>query len=205
MPDVCHGPPAPGRLPANPFATRHTRPGRLPALDGQGVAIDMDALANSCLAVPAASLEGPHGHGKTTIMTGLIEHLAARGITVILVRMVTAADGRRALAAVLRAVPGTLVCIDGWERVGRLLAAAVLVVARCRRVRVLVTAHRSAGVPVAMRCGTSARLLEALVDRLPDHGGRIVAADVADAFARHGGNLRESLYDLYDRFERRIR
>jgi len=56
-----------------------------------------------------------------------------------------------------------------------------------------------------MRCETSARLFAALVERLPDHGGRIDAADVADAFARHGGNLRESLYDLYDRFECRIR
>jgi hypothetical protein len=26
---------------------------------------------------------------------------------------------------------------------------------------------------------------------------------VADAFARHAGDLREALYDLYDRFERR--
>jgi hypothetical protein len=28
-------------------------------------------------------------------------------------------------------------------------------------------------------------------------------ADIAAAFRRHGGNLRESLYDLYDRVERR--
>jgi hypothetical protein len=119
--------------------------------------------------------------------------------------MRSAADGGRALLAVVRVGRGTLVCIDGWERLGRMAAAVVRLAARCRSVRLLVTAHRSTGLPVVMRCATSERLLRAIVERLPDHGGRIAAADVAAAFARHRGNLRESLYDLYDRFERRIR
>jgi hypothetical protein len=60
-------------------------------------------------------------------------------------------------------------------------------------------------MPVVLRCSTSAGLLAAIVARLPDHGGRIADADVVAAFARHGGDLRESLYDLYDRFEQQIR
>lgn len=193
-----------GRLPSNPFATRHTRPGALPPLDDRGNPLDIAALADRCLGLPAAAIEGPHGHGKTTLIARLVEHLGERGVPVEVVRMRSAADGGRALLAVVKAGRGTLVCIDGWERLGR-IAAAVRLAARCRGVRLLVTAHRSTGLPVVMRCATSEGLLRAIVARLPDHGGRIAAADVTAAFARHGGNLRESLYDLYDRFERRIR
>jgi hypothetical protein len=194
-----------GRLPPNPFATRHTRPGVLPALDEHGALLDIAALADRCLALPAAAIEGPHGHGKTTISTRIIEHLGERGLPVVVVRMRSVADGGRAFLAVVRAGRGTLVCIDGWERLGRVAAAAVRLAALCRGLRLLVTAHRATGLPVVMRCTTSEPLLRALVERLPDDGGRISAADIAAAFARHGGNLRESLYDLYDRFERRIR
>ena len=194
-----------GGLPANPFATRHTRPGAIAALDHAGVPLDIAALVNRCLTVPAACLEAPHGHGKTTILLALVGQLESRGVPVAVVRLRTMQDGWWSLATVLRAVPGTLVCIDGWERVGRLFAVAIRAAARCRRVRLLVTAHRATGLPVVLRCATSPRLLAAVVERLPDHGGRITSADIADAYARHGGNLRESLYDLYDRFERRIR
>jgi hypothetical protein len=193
------------RLPPNPFATRHTRPGALPPLDDRGDPLDISALADRCLVLPAAAIEGPHGHGKTTLIARIVEHLGERGVPVEVVRMRSAADGGRALLAVVRVGRGTLVCIDGWERLGRMAAAVVRLAARCRSVRLLVTAHRSTGLPVVMRCATSERLLRAIVERLPDHGGRIAAADVAAAFARHRGNLRESLYDLYDRFERRIR
>jgi hypothetical protein len=65
-----------------------------------------------------------------------------------------------------------------------------------------VTSHGTAGPPVLCECGTSATLLHAIVARLPDHGGRIDAEAVATAFERHGGDLRESLSDLYDHYER---
>jgi hypothetical protein len=197
--------PAVGRLPANPFATRHTRPGAVPPLDGRGEPLDVAALADRCLTLPAAALEGPHGHGKTTTLVALVDHLATRGVPVDLVRLRTAGDGRRTLAAVLRGEPGAVVCIDGWERISRLAAVVIRLAARWRRVRLVVTTHRPAGMPVVLRCSTSAGLLAAIVARLPDHGGRIADADVVAAFARHGGDLRESLYDLYDRFEQQIR
>jgi hypothetical protein len=66
-----------------------------------------------------------------------------------------------------------------------------------------VTSHQPAGLPVLWRCETTPDLLRAIIARLPDHGGLVDDADIAAAFHRHGGNLRESLYDLYDRVERR--
>jgi hypothetical protein len=47
--------------------------------------------------------------------------------------------------------------------------------------------------------------LTAIVARLPANAGLITPADLADAFARHRGNLRDALADLYDRFEHRAR
>ena len=60
-------------------------------------------------------------------------------------------------------------------------------------------------MPELTRCGTSASLLRAIVRSLPHspdwHGTLICEADIDAAFANHSGNLRESLYTLYDRFE----
>ena len=56
-----------------------------------------------------------------------------------------------------------------------------------------------------VRCVTTPALLGRLVDDLPGHGGLIATEDVEQAFRRHGGDIREALYDLYDRFERRTR
>jgi hypothetical protein len=66
-----------------------------------------------------------------------------------------------------------------------------------------VTSHRPTGLPLLRECETTSDLLRAIVARLPDRGGPVDEADIAAAFRRHGGNLRESLYDLYDRVERR--
>ena len=60
-------------------------------------------------------------------------------------------------------------------------------------------------LPILVRAEGTLPVLVALVNGVPDHGGLIAAADIAEAHRRHGGNLRESLYDLYDRFQARCR
>ena len=79
------------------------------------------------------------------------------------------------------------------------LEAAEALAAATRRA----TGSNTAADPVAEK-----RLLDdmaAIVDRLPSHRGLIDPQDVVDAHRRHDGDLREALYDLYDRFERRSR
>lgn len=196
--------PNPPRLPANPFATRHTRPGTLPPLTADGRPRDVAALAAEILRLGGAGLEGPHGSGKSTLLVALATELEARDRLATILRL-----GRRgsvtALAAILRSAPGRVVCLDGWETLGRPLAALARLVARRRRVILVVTSHRPAGLPLTVRTETSLPLLEVLVRRLPDHGGLITADDMEAAFAGHRGNLREALLDLYDRFEHRAR
>lgn len=188
--------------PGNPFATRYTRPGAIPPLDRLGRPLDLEALIARLDGLGAAALEAPHGHGKSTLLIALAAAFGGAGRPVTMVRVRGWQNACVAYRAVVAAPRRTAVFIDGWEQLG-LLAAPLRAVARLLRRTLLVTSHRPTGLPVLRACETTPNLLRAIVARLPDRGGPVDEADIATAFERHGGNLRESLYDLYDRAERR--
>lgn len=189
----------------NPFTTRHTRPGRLVPRDADGAPLDLDALVARARALRAVAIVGPHGAGKTNLLTALAGRLAAAGHLAGLVRARSRPDAALVLRAVREAPPDSTLCIDGWEAVGAVRGMLIRRWARCRRVGLIVTSHRPTGMPVVVRCATTAALLARLVAELPGHGGVIAKVDVEQAFRAHRGDIREALYDLYDRFERRIR
>jgi hypothetical protein len=195
----------PARHPANPFTTRHTRPGRLPPLDETGRPRDMAAVLAAAGQRVATAIVGPHGTGKSTLLAAIEAGLAATGRSAGRLQIRRRRDALGLLAAVLRAPPGRWLCVDGWERLGALSAAAVRLVAGARGCRLVVTSHRPAGMPTLVQTAGILPLLTAIVARLPDHGGLITPADLAECFAGHAGNLRDSLGALYDRFERRAR
>ncbi|MFM8734095.1 MAG: hypothetical protein ACKOC8_02730 [Pirellulales bacterium] len=199
--------PAPGRiLPANPFATRFTQPGMLAPCDADGFPIDTAAVAAGLPSAAAAlAIIAPHGHGKTTLLLALLQEASALGRPVALRRIGSWGDACRLLGAVALGQRGGIIGIDGWDAVPGALRLAVRVLAGLRRQTLLVTAHSPCGLPELARLRTSSRLLAALVDRLPPHGGVIGPDDVAEAYANHSGNIRDALFDLYDRFERQIR
>jgi hypothetical protein len=202
---------------SNPFATRHTRPGRLVPLDRFGAPHDVAALLERLVAVDGrAAIRGPHGSGKSTLLEHLARAVERRGTPVVRTRLRSWRDGAVAAAtdaaACLRAVAGCpvggLVCIDGWEQLGPAALVAVGL-ARLRRCGLVVTTHRHSRLPLLVACATTPALFAAVVHQLPHggswHDGVILAADLEAAFARHGGNIREALYELYDRFEERTR
>lgn len=194
------------RVRRNPFATRHTRPGRLSPRDAFGEPFALAELLERLAAGGGSgALEGPHGSGKTTLLVALAEVLRAEGRLGGLVRLRTPRDAGEALRLVARAQPRTTVCIDSWERMGPIAGVVTRWTARRRGCGLLVTSHRRTGLPVIVECRTSISLLSALVAALPDHGGVIAEADVVAAHAAHGGNLREALLGLYDLFESRVR
>lgn len=193
------------RLPTNPFATRFTRPGMLPPLGLHGDPIDATRLLARLAPGRVVAIVGPHGHGKSTLLAGLTKAAMATEPTVTAVRVRSPLDSWRPVAAVLAARRRGFVACDGWERAIPGTPALVRLIAAARGLRVVVTAHGQTGLPILARCETSPGLLAEVVARLPDHGGLITAGDIDDACRRHAGNLREALYDLYDRFERRAR
>ena len=194
----------------NPFSTRHTRPGAVAPLDAVGRPVDVAGLCKRLASQGGSgAIVGAHGSGKTTLLDALARGIEARGGPVARRRIRTAADGLRAMRAVWRAPAGGTVCIDSWERMGAISSRLTALLARAVGCHLLVTSHRPTSVPTLIVCETSPSLLAAIVGRLPGLDQQdddiISGADIETAFRHHAGNIRESLYELYDRFEERIR
>ena len=190
----------------NPFTTRFTRPGRIEPLDVTGSPIDVDALLDRLRGLcGTAAIVGPHGSGKSTLLTHLAAALERRGERVRRARLHSRWDVPKAWTAIRDSAAGDTVCIDSWECLGVTARSVLRLAARVSGCGLLVTSHRGTGLPELIRCGTSVSLLRSIVRSLPGHacwhGQLIHDTDIEAAFALHGGNLRESLYELYDRFE----
>jgi energy-coupling factor transporter ATP-binding protein EcfA2 len=195
---------------SNPFSTRFTRPGRIDPLDDAGRRVDIDGLLERFRGLGStAAIVGPHGSGKSTLLTHLAEAIERRGGRSSRVRLHSWRDALAAWKVIRQSAAGDAVCIDSWECIGPATRILLRLAARLSGCGLLVTSHQGTGMPELMRCGTSTSLLSAIVRSLPDHAcwyeTLICEADIEAAFANHRGNLRESLYELYDRFESRGR
>ena len=191
----------------NPFATRYVASARLRPLDEHGGILDLPALVARLEAIGGSgAIIGPHGTGKSTLLSHLGEAIAAGGRPVARGRLRSRGDGPAALGAVLTTSRGGLLCLDSWEFLGFAGRAVVRGLARARGVGLLVTSHRPAGLPTLIDCRGTRALLGALVGELPGHdswfGTTIVAADLDAAFVAADGDVRQALDRLYDRFER---
>lgn len=193
----------------NPFRTRSIRPGRIPPLDGVGRALEVTDLLDELEALGgSAALVGPHGSGKTTLLWHAAAALAARGHRVERVRLSDPRGFVSLLAAVIRGAGGGIACVDSWERLGWPWADLVCGFAHACGTRLVVTAHRPGRLPTLWTCRTSPALLKSIVARLPNGGWGVSPArerEIEDAFRQSGGDVRESLFLLYDRFEERAR
>jgi energy-coupling factor transporter ATP-binding protein EcfA2 len=193
---------------SNPFATRFTRPGCIESRDATGGAIDVGEVRERLRGLGGtAAIVGPHGSGKSTLLVHLAATMEASGEVVSRVRLRSLSDVPAVWAAIRHSAAGGTACIDSWESIGPVARGLLRVAARASGCGLLVTSHHGAGMPELIRCGTSESLLRSIVRALPGHaswhGTLIFEADIEAAFASHGGNLRESLYELYDRFEAR--
>ena len=147
-----------------------------------------------------AALVGPHGHGKTTLLEDLGARLAGRGFRI---RSVTLHEGDRRLAASQRRdlfsdlTPSDLLLLDGAEQLGRLSWLEVRMRTRGAG-GLLITSHRPGLLPALYECRTDPELLAGIVRDLL--GPEAEGVPVEELFGRHGGNVREALRDLYDRY-----
>jgi hypothetical protein len=143
-----------------------------------------------------AAIVGPHGSGKTTLLEDLERLLARRGFRITHVRL--DADDRRLPSdwrlSTGRLEAGDIVCLDGAEQLG--LVAWLWFRWRTRRAGgLIITSHRRGRLATLVAC--AAGLLDRIIRRLaPD--AFAAAPPAAELFARHHGNLRDALRELYD-------
>jgi hypothetical protein len=187
---------------SNPFSTRFVRPGAIPYLfdpphNAEGL---VERLAEAGW---RGQIVGPHGSGKSTLLATLSEPLARAARRAWSVAL---HDGARRLPAdwtgQAKSAAANLIVIDGYEQLSVL--SRFHVKAHCRRLGwgLLVTAHRDVGFPTLFSTAPSLAATQVVVRRLVGDDAVCVAPQiVSECFAACAGNIRETLFALYDRWE----
>jgi len=167
---------------------------RLPSGTWDGLLDRLDALGRR------ATIVGPQGSGKTTLLEDLAPRLHARGFTPRDLRLDTETPEFEpgALDRFFASLhPRDVILFDGAEQLGwlawsrferRSRAAAGLVI----------TGHQPGRMPSLLETSTTPELLEGLIEEIL--GGPAPELRTRALFEKHGGNLREALRELYDRF-----
>jgi energy-coupling factor transporter ATP-binding protein EcfA2 len=189
----------------NPFATCWTRPGAIEFHFGDGLSARtlVKKLASQRW---QGAIIGPHGCGKSTLLETLKQALRASGLEI---HSITLQNAQRKLPSeflpsiVPQARPGiSMAIVDGYEQLGWL--ERMQLASRCRGANcgLLVTAHRPTHLPLLIQLAPDEPLVQRLVAELASQvSTQVTPADVAASFARRGSNVREMLFDLYDRHE----
>lgn len=204
------------RRPANPFATRYTAPGASPyrwldPVDGKIRSSDCDPLDWLVCRVfrhRCSAIVGPHGSGKSSLLTALETPLRRQFSRVRRLRLQPTSSLWQAVAtarAIGKSNAGELWLVDGLERLGPVWLRFVCLAARARGVSLLVTVHRERGfLPVVWRTDLDESFAKRLtVDRLLDWPGYAdsLLDSWEDRWLRAAGNLRELWFQLFDEFE----
>jgi hypothetical protein len=199
----------PQEISENPFCTRRIRPGAICYLfpPGQDTETLLERLRTSGW---RGEIVGPHGSGKSALLATLIPALERAGQRVILVEL---HDGQRRLPAKSMeqffgrhespppSSPGILV-VDGYEQLTRW--RRWLLRRRCRRHGrgLIVTAHASVELPLLWQTSVTPELAERIVAQLTvGLTPSVAASELSECLARHHGDMRETLFSLYDRYE----
>ena len=197
MKDSYHQPPR-----TNPFSTRFVRPGAIdymfpPGQSAEGLVSLLAELGWR------GQIVGPHGSGKSTLLAAMAEPLARRGRPA---WSVCLRDGARHMPAnwiaSATAAGAKLIVVDGYEQLGAWSRFVLKRSCRRRDWGLLVTAHQDAGFPTLFSTSSSLETAQAVVAKLlGDDDARITPETVANCFAACGGDVRETLFRLYDRWQ----
>jgi hypothetical protein len=189
----------------NPFCTRRVRPGALPFIfpPGQNAETLVDRLRQLGW---WAEIIGPHGSGKSALLATLMPAIERAGLRTVLVEL---HDAERRLPLDLarerRLDPPSVLVVDGYEQLSFWSRLVLKRFCRRRGVGLLVTAHVPAGLSTLHRTAATLGLAEQIVAELMTGQERpFTTREVAGCFSRRDGDLRETLFDLYDLYEQRI-
>lgn len=188
----------------NPFASRQVRPGAIPFCFRQPS--DGDELLRACSEANfRGAIVGPHGSGKSTLLAWLRRKLEARGRRL---RWIELHDGQRWLpsGSLSDIERGELVLVDGYEQLAWWARLWLRYVVRRRGAGLLATAHGTVDLPVVFRTETDLSIAREVVRLLTESVATPVTDDdLVRRFEQHEGDLRETLFALYDVHEQRSR
>ena len=195
----------------NPFSTRFVQPGAIPWL---ATDTSIDSLLFRLYDVGnRAIICGPHGSGKSTILSHLASVAQREGLKVHCLRIRSWIDAIRVMRVFATINPKqSLVSVDSWERLG-FFGWFLCQFADFRGLRVVVTVHKRPwwnNWPVLLHMKADDKTFRLLVDELMTKyaGSKTIefsGAMLRDVFQRHSGNLREGFFELYDHYERQSR
>jgi ABC-type transport system involved in cytochrome c biogenesis ATPase subunit len=143
---------------------------------------------------------GPHGIGKSTLLATLIEPLKERGRQPVQIAL---HDGQRTLGVELsQYISGKqaiVVIVDGYEQLSWWSRLKLKHLCSRHNWGLLVTAHANVGLPTICEVQSDQATVQQLARDLQRSVECLVSdADVAAEFQRQGGNVRETLFGLYD-------
>jgi hypothetical protein len=187
---------------SNPFATRFIRPGAIPFLflDGDSAEAIVERLkANHW----RGQIIGEHGSGKSTLVATLVPLIEAAGRRVVVLKI---GPGERRLPPVEKSLltSGTQLMIDGYEQLSWWSRLRLRWLVGRSGAGLLVTGHSDVGLLTLYATKSSEEVAAAVVNTLiANQGSAIAAHEVAEAYGEAGGNVRETLFKLFDVYQAR--
>lgn len=194
---------APAERPrSNPFSTRFIRPGAVPFL------FDPDESAEGLVMKLAeqrwrGQIVGPHGSGKSTLLASLEAPLRAAGRRLWQVGL---HDGQRQLprgwSRDAKSRQANLVVVDGYEQLARWQRYLLRATCRLHDWGLLVTSHRDVGLPTLYQTATDLALAAKVVETLmAEEARQLTSEQIATAYREASGDIRETLFRLFDVWE----
>ena len=192
---------------SNPFATRFVKPGAVDfQFSGSG---DLSSLLRRLKDTGWwGQILGPHGSGKSTLVCSLLKCLAKVRRTCVHVQLSKHQNRAAFDVAQTRCWnKDTQVIVDGFEVLPWNCKRRLRQACRSRNAGLLITSHRRLrGIPVLFQTEASEGVTQQLVERLTIAGDLYLSEnDVRTSYAKFNGNVRETLFDLYDLYEQRSR
>ncbi len=190
----------------NPFSSRFIRPGAIPYRfrNSDSSLPALYARWKECGSV--AQIQGDHGSGKSTLLASLAPHFEADRFQLRTHVMAEVPRDVRTLLADHGWTPQTVVIVDGYERLSWWSRWQLWFKRLRTGARLLITTHMDLGFPNVCTLRPTDDDVVELVQHLQRNRQTLVADDDArKAFARHQGNVREALFELFDVYERRVR
>jgi len=189
------------KLGRNPFSTACVRPGALPFLfpDGMTATHLIERLSKSGW---QGQIVGPHGSGKTTLLHSLLPRLREHRR----VEWFTLNSNQRRLPLSrrdrIRWDNSVAVVVDGYEQLSRWQRLSLRLHCKRRGVGLLATSHSDVGLATIhstkTSCETTMQLVRVLLSNSELY---LVQNRVHEIFQRCQGNVRETLFNLYDLYE----